>query len=62
MFDRNSKVFFIVLFLSIGLSIAATYYNIAVLKNYKTFAEENVPQATDIYSTTFDFITDKRNY
>ena len=57
LFDRNSKVFFVVFFLCLGLSMAATYYNIMVLKNFKTFTEENVPEATDVYYDVFDYIT-----
>ena len=44
-------------FLCLGLSMAATYYNIMVLKNFKTFTEENVPEATDVYYDVFDYIT-----
>ena len=62
MFDRNSKVFFIVLSLSIGFSIATTYYNIVVLKNYRTFATENAPEATDIYNVAFDFVRGELNF
>jgi len=62
MFDRNSKVFFVVLSLGIGFSTAATYYNIVVLKNYRTYTKENAPEATDIYDVAFDFIREELNF
>jgi len=61
MFDKNSKIFFFIFFLSIACSLAATYYNIMVLKNFRIFTEENVPEATDVYYYVFDFITGRNS-
>jgi len=60
MLSKNSKVFFVVFFFIILSSIALTYYNIYILKNYNTFTEsDDIPAPTDVYIDLFNLLRGK---
>lgn len=45
---ENSRVFYILLFLAVGVSIGLTYYHSIVLQDYAAFTDpETVPEASD---------------
>ena len=50
MFDRESKIFFIIFFSLILISIGYTYYRLEIKKDFRAFTEsEEIPRAVDFY-------------
>jgi hypothetical protein len=51
---RKSKIFFLLFFLSILVSIGHTYYRLEILKDFHAFGEEEeIPRPADFYLGLF---------
>lgn len=49
--NLGTRIFFSLFFLAVASSIATTYYNMVILRNYHSFSEEEeIPDPTEIYA------------
>lgn len=55
MLSRGSKIFFIVVFIAVALSVAYTFYDTMILKRFDVFfLEEEIPTYRGIFSGLLD--------
>jgi len=51
--DRNSKIFFLIIFISMAVSISITFYRYMVIKDFKYFTkEDDIPAQFEIDTYT----------